>query len=43
MATTFDLNLDDYKYGFHEEENYVFKAEKGLNEDDCSQDFGDEK
>jgi Fe-S cluster assembly protein SufB len=33
MATTFDVNLDDYKYGFNVPENYAFKAEKGLNED----------
>ena len=32
MATTFDVNLDDYKYGFNVPENYAFKAEKGLNE-----------
>jgi Fe-S cluster assembly protein SufB len=32
MAQTFDVNLDDYKYGFHDPENYAFKAEKGLNE-----------
>jgi Fe-S cluster assembly protein SufB len=33
MSTTFDVNLDDYKYGFNVPENYAFKAEKGLNED----------
>lgn len=33
MSTALDMNLDDYKYGFREEENYVYKAEKGLNED----------
>ncbi|GAB4430569.1 MAG: Fe-S cluster assembly protein SufB [Anaerolineae bacterium] len=32
MASTFDVNLDDYKYGFSVPENYAFKAEKGLNE-----------
>ncbi len=32
MATTFDVNLDDYKYGFSVPEDYAFKAEKGLNE-----------
>ena len=24
------LNLDDYKYGFKDPDNYVFKSEKGL-------------
>jgi Fe-S cluster assembly protein SufB len=33
MATTFDINLDDYKYGFSDPENYVFKSKKGLDED----------
>ena len=33
MATTFDVNLDDYKYGFNVPENYAFKARKGLDED----------
>jgi Fe-S cluster assembly protein SufB len=33
MATTFDINLDDYKYGFNVPENYVFKSRKGLDED----------
>jgi Fe-S cluster assembly protein SufB len=33
MATTFDINLDDYKYGFSDPENYVFKSRKGLDED----------
>ncbi len=32
MAQTFDVNLDDYKYGFSVPENYAFRAEKGLNE-----------
>ena len=32
MAQTFDVNLDDYKYGFNMPEDYAFKAEKGLNE-----------
>jgi Fe-S cluster assembly protein SufB len=32
MATTFDINLDDYKYGFSVPENYVFKSRKGLDE-----------
>jgi len=27
---TLGVNLDDYKYGFRDEENYVFKARKGL-------------
>lgn len=33
MATTFDINLDDYKYGFNVPEDYVFKSRKGLDED----------
>jgi Fe-S cluster assembly protein SufB len=33
MAQTFDVNLDDYKYGFNIPENYSFKARKGLDED----------
>jgi Fe-S cluster assembly protein SufB len=33
MATTFNVNLDDYRYGFSDPENYVFKARKGLNEE----------
>jgi Fe-S cluster assembly protein SufB len=33
MATTFDINIDDYKYGFSVPENYVFKSRKGLDED----------
>jgi hypothetical protein len=32
MAQTFDVNLDEYKYGFSMPEDYSFKAEKGLNE-----------
>jgi len=32
MATTFDINLDEYKYGFSVPENYVFKSRKGLDE-----------
>lgn len=32
MAATFDVNIDDYKYGFSVPESYAFKAEKGLNE-----------
>ncbi len=32
MPATFDINLDDYKYGFSVPENYVFKARKGLDE-----------
>jgi Fe-S cluster assembly protein SufB len=32
MAQTFDVNLDDYKYGFSNPESYAFKAEKGVNE-----------
>jgi len=31
-ATTFDVNLDEYQYGFNSPENYAFKAEKGLTE-----------
>jgi Fe-S cluster assembly protein SufB len=27
------LNLDEYKYGFRDEENYIFKSRKGLDED----------
>ncbi len=27
---TLGVNLDDYKYGFRDEENYVFKSRKGL-------------
>ena len=26
------LNLDEYKYGFRDEENYIFKSRKGLDE-----------
>ncbi|MEJ2558907.1 MAG: Fe-S cluster assembly protein SufB, partial [Anaerolineae bacterium] len=33
MATTFDIDLDEYKYGFSVPENYVFKSRKGLDED----------
>ncbi len=33
MPATFDINLDEYKYGFSVPENYVFKARKGLDED----------
>ncbi|MFQ5577069.1 MAG: Fe-S cluster assembly protein SufB [Anaerolineae bacterium] len=33
MPTTFDVNLEDYKYGFSQPEDYVFKARKGLNEE----------
>lgn len=33
MATAFDVNLDDYKYGFSDPEKYVFKTRKGLDED----------
>jgi Fe-S cluster assembly protein SufB len=33
MATTFDVNLDDYKYGFNIPEDYAFKSRKGLDED----------
>lgn len=32
MATTFDIDLDEYKYGFSVPENYVFKSRKGLDE-----------
>ena len=30
MATPVELNISDYKYGFRDPENYVFKPEKGL-------------
>lgn len=33
MATTFDIGLDEYKYGFSVPEDYVFKSRKGLDED----------
>jgi Fe-S cluster assembly protein SufB len=33
MATAFDIDLDEYKYGFNIPENYVFKSRKGLDED----------
>jgi Fe-S cluster assembly protein SufB len=29
---TLNVNLDEYKYGFSDPENYAFRAEKGLNE-----------
>lgn len=33
MTTTQEIGIDNYKYGFHDsEENYVYKAKKGLNE-----------
>jgi len=32
MSQTFDVNLDEYKYGFSSPENYAFKARKGLDE-----------
>ena len=31
--TTFDLDLTKYKLGWSDEVDYVFKPEKGLNED----------
>ncbi|RME50349.1 MAG: Fe-S cluster assembly protein SufB [Caldilineae bacterium] len=31
--TTLDVNLEDYKYGFSQPEDYVFKARKGLDEE----------
>ena len=31
--TTLDVNLEDYKYGFSQPEDYIFKARKGLDED----------
>ncbi len=31
--TTDDLKKDDYKFGFHDEEQFVFKSRKGLSED----------
>lgn len=34
MTITQNVGIDDYKYGFHDsEENYVYKAKKGLNEE----------
>ena len=33
MTEKFDVNLDEYKYGFSVPENYAFKARKGLDED----------
>ena len=33
MPATFDINLDEYKYGFSVPEDYVFKSRKGLGED----------
>lgn len=34
MTATQNIGIDDYKYGFHDsEENYVYKAKKGLNEE----------
>lgn len=34
MTVTQNIGIDDYKYGFHDsEENYVYKAKKGLNEE----------
>ncbi|MEM7028455.1 MAG: Fe-S cluster assembly protein SufB [Chloroflexota bacterium] len=33
MADTLTAPVEDYKYGFSNPEDYVFKAEKGLNED----------
>jgi Fe-S cluster assembly protein SufB len=32
MSQTFDVNLDEYKYGFSSPEDYSFKARKGLDE-----------
>ncbi|MFN8578031.1 MAG: Fe-S cluster assembly protein SufB [Candidatus Sericytochromatia bacterium] len=33
-TATQNIGIDDYKYGFHDsEENYVYKAKKGLNEE----------
>ena len=31
--STFDVDFDTYKYGFRDEENYVFKSRKGLDHD----------
>jgi Fe-S cluster assembly protein SufB len=31
--STFDVELDTYKYGFQDEEKYVFKSRKGLDHD----------
>ena len=33
MPEELNVNMEDYKYGFHDDENYVFKARKGLDED----------
>ncbi len=34
MTITQNVGIDDYKYGFHDsEENYIYKAKKGLNEE----------
>ncbi len=33
MTESFDVNLDEYKYGFSSPENYAFKARKGLDEE----------
>ena len=34
MTIVQNVGIDDYKYGFHDsEENYVYKAKKGLNEE----------
>jgi Fe-S cluster assembly protein SufB len=33
MTEKFDVNLDEYKYGFSVPEHYAFKARKGLDED----------
>ncbi len=37
MTTKFDVELDDYKYGFSVPEDYAFKAEKGLDEEKVRQ------
>lgn len=33
MSQSVDVNIGDYKYGFNQPEDYVFKAEKGLSEE----------
>ena len=32
-ADVAELGLDQYKYGFRDEEDYVFKSRKGLDEE----------
>ncbi len=37
------LDIDDYKYGFHDPENYNFKSGKGSKQRNRQDDLGDEK